>query len=139
MRVNNASSGRPQYYDRNPLTVSVLGYFNAGLAPAGSTLRASYTVPSNRKANISAVSLSMIRQTVATTPLLAGAGIQRTTDVGDFSANLYNNVVGATDEARSGINLFGFAGNVYNLNTFDNSTGGTIQFDLQAWIYEFDA
>lgn len=135
------SSGRAQYYDRNPTNV-IKSLRTAALAPHTTTQRWSYTVPAARKAYIGGAQSSVDRVTAAAPAALSFNTIQVTPNGGSLTDWLDaliegNNVDSRADIASSG----GFmgAGDVIQSEDFDNSTGGTIQYFGSAMITEFDA
>ncbi len=127
---------RPPYYDRNPLAVTI---FNTTLdtAPAVATVRATYTVPTNRKAFVTHFTLEVIRVTAATTSARA---FEYATLAGLISAiaTIENNTVGTQAFAGSGSGYVVLSGQVVQLTTDDGSTAGTVSFIGAIGMLEFD-
>ena len=140
MRITSVGAGaRGAYYDRNPLEVLTLGYQINGLAPAALTQRATYTVPTGRKAFVNDLSADINRATAAGASGKISAIIHRSTASGQWRLSLFNNVVGASATKASGVNRTLLAAAVIVINTEDLSTTGTVDFDIFAYITEFDA
>jgi len=142
MRVGFPGGPRLEWYDRNPI-VRVQNYNPTAVAPHAQQQRWSYTVPTGKKAFIELMQVQAYRATAATTVGMAQAGIFyypnggtnqpllleyiRTNNVGDRAADAIGN---------SGVLL---ASDQLTAYTQDNSTGGTVDYNLNAKIMEFDA
>lgn len=141
MRVGSFAVARPAYYDRN--ATSVRNRYNAAVAPAGFTTRWTATVGAGKKAYVD--------QAVAwinTSTLPTGSGYSRayvettdgTTGVVVCVAQMFTSTTAYTsdvDKATTSITLY--AGFVITSLTADGSTGGTIQYLLDAQYTQFDA
>ena len=142
MRAGTATAvARPIYYDRAAVP-KVLAY-NATVAPHGQTTRASYTVPTGKKAFIESL-FAFIQRASAATAAGNQFGIIGYTPSGGAYADIAAPVVQSnalgTSQALTLTN-FGMmvAGDVIFLQTVDNSTGGT-GWHLQSCKFnEFDA
>lgn len=141
MRGGNAANPRQAWYDRNPLAVWKV--YSAAIAPAGATVRWSYTVPVVRKAYLEGGQASVLRQTVAAPVDIAQAFVRYTPSGGSggplAQANLLNNAVGALDTQNISSSVLGFAGDLFEGVTVDASTGGTMVVRITAKFTEFDA
>ena len=140
--LKGTSTSRLQYYDRNATDVSI-NYFNAALAPAGATTRASYTVPANRAARLEGA-MALVRRITAAAPvgLYAGQVQLQPGGAGNDDVAASFNIGNAIDNGYA-VNA-GDAGHLVAadkiaLITQDASTGGTVLFDLTAKLTEFDA
>jgi hypothetical protein len=127
---------RLAYYDRNPLTAS-LSFIGSALGPHAQTTRATYTVPSTKKAMLTHATLLIERQVVATT---VGQALNNTSVNGPttFMAGIGTNTVGDRDMAAPGSQLVILAGQVVNALTSDVSTGGQVNYLIAVGIQEFD-
>lgn len=138
MRTNNVFSGRPAYYDRNPSNGTAVANLVGG-APHANTTRATYTVPSARKAILSGGYLRMHRVTAAGTLgetrqyLLGGSGgiIQ----INDF----INNTVDFQQFVNFAISSIATAGQSFIIQDFDGGIGGTVDYNGTLEAIEFDA
>jgi hypothetical protein len=139
MRIVNTFSGRPNYYDRGPTQVGIsYGPANA-IAPHGSTQRATYTVPTGRKAMVEAINVNIFRDVVATT---AGLALAQSTVPGGGSLDALNvngNVVGNGAQKLAGVQMLLNAADNTKIFTQDASTGGSHAYSVTATIAEFDA
>lgn len=133
---------RPAYYDRNPITTMV-SINLAVVAPHVLTLRASYTVPANKKAWLDSVWLHIVRSNAAAPAGPAEIRCNETTTVVGAQLATYvyhnNNTVGfdVTQNLANG----GFLGTGDNIQVFtiDTSTGGSCDYDMAVKATQFDA
>lgn len=144
MRLYNSYSGRPAYYDRTPTMVGQV-YSQAAVAPLAQTNQWTYTVPSARKAYMDFALASLI-QNVASAPAgKAGAFIRvnhvDTPTVSPFAAYAVKNAaaVGSSDRSQVGGTVMCKAGDIIKAFNFDLSTGGSIDYEIDASFTEFDA
>lgn len=141
MRLNNVFSGRPAFYDRNPLNVGTS--FNAfAVGPAGLTNHTTFTVPTGKKAYIPGVMAEQSRRTVATTMQTNLLGISATLSgngIDLLQVTSFNNVVGDKVLGTLGLQLYALAGDVITTNSQDASTGGTVDQQYTLPIWQFDA
>lgn len=141
MLNENATAGRPAWYDRNPAGQNNI-YTNT-VAPHAETDRWTYTVPSNKKAWLSTVCLQMTRVTVAA-------------PIGKYYALMYYQPAGGSNFAFLYISSFAnvagderlltispqmglIAGDRLDCATQDLSTGGTVEYFEAATVATFDA
>jgi hypothetical protein len=137
MRVNTGFSAKAAYYDRNPLDVSQ--HFGvSGLAPATLTTRATYTVPSGRKAFLAWVDLTIMRDAAAAPAGRVMIDADGPAAIGILCLQLQN-VVGVITSKTLYQGALSLAGSVHTLDTWDVSTGGTNEVELYRQITEFDA
>lgn len=130
---------RPEYYDRQPIPV-FCAYSNV-VAPAGGTIRATYTPPANYAAFVEVVSLSIRRATAAAPAQAAAFYLNFLPFYGGSFIVLFvtfdSNVVGdVRGDTLSSLGYMAF-GDSINLTTFDFSVGGTLQFTGAAKATEF--
>lgn len=140
MRLSSLASARPAYYDRNA-TTTVLST-GITVAPHSQTTRVTSTIAAGKKAYIEYVYGMMIRVTAATT-----AGFMQITPrftSGGTSAILAqvitvtNSLTTAETKTITGtITLYG--GEVFDINSQDQSTGGTVYYEIAAKLTNFDA
>lgn len=144
-RVQVDSSGRliispPQ--ERDPLQV-VKGYHAAGVAPHGVTQRWLYTVPADRKAIVSLVNCSLVRDSHTGTHLRAGAVILITPNggaaTGVLEAQIGLHLDNELDTVAAAGDIWLHAGDAIDCHTFDTSSAGTISYALSMVATEFDA
>lgn len=128
MRAGTATAvARPIYYDRAPVP-TVIAY-NATVGPHGQTTRASYTVPTGKKAFIESL-FAFVQRAAAATAAGNQFGIIGYTPASaayaDIAAPVVNSNTVGTSQALTLTN-FGMmaAGDAIFLQTVDNSTGGT--------------
>jgi hypothetical protein len=128
---------RLAYYDRAP-TNTALNFQSNAIAPAGTTVRATYTVPTARKAIITGGSCGVRRRTAATTP--AYPNVQLAAPSG-FLAQLStgSNAIDQGADITIASGQVALAGQAIAFQTTDSSTAGTVDFYGVCAILEFDA
>ena|SRR5260370_32424790 len=138
MRVNNVLSGRPAYYDRNPLLNLTAAYSAAAVAPHAQVQRTSYTVPSGKKTIVALVNMSVLKTTVSTA---TGKGRAIMQSAGNFLylAQIFALAAGTSDHAYGAAQLLLIAGNSCQILTDDAATGGSNDYDGVIQGFEFDA
>lgn len=137
-------SGRvsTDWYDRNPVHIA-RNYAASGVAPHGSTQRWTYTVPAGKKAFIEHTVLHAFRNTAAApvgevnlaivvTPA-AAAAVEYTI------RRFFNNTVGAEIQSEASQGGILLAGDAIEARTSDASTGGSMAYNINAKMTEFDA
>lgn len=140
MIVDNAYLARPSWYDRTPTGRGQL--YNATIAPAGTTVRWTYTVPTAKKALVDVVTMQATRQTAAAPIGEAAALIEVTSldaSVARLIQSLFNNTVGAAANGNFAAAIPMQAGETLIGKTYDFSTGGTVNYNVAAHLVEFDA
>ena len=142
MDVNSTPAYRSAPYDRTPLS-GAIGYVAAAIAPHAFVERASYTVPANRKAVVTAASLTAMRQTVAGTSGLVGVELIITPSGGSsvraFYIPLLSNTAGDYASKEIPVNIYLVEGDEIAIYTNDVSTTGTIHYAAGIMYTEFDA
>ena len=142
MRVSSYAVARPAYYDRNAAS-SILGY-SADVAPHTVTTRATYTGAAGKKTYVEYALASCRVSTVGT---VSGRrfGIVRITDATtatcdiariDGASSLVANTV-VSDKCQGMPTIY--AGETVTFLTADGTTGGTIDWVLNAKFTTFDA
>ncbi len=129
--------GRLAYYDRNTTQTS-LNNETLAAAPHAPVTRATYTVPSARKALITSTHIEASRETAATTlgrvRILIGGSFGGAATVTMFENAVGARVVGDPSGGESAI-----AGLQITIQDEDTSTAGTVSFEEQVSVIEFDA
>lgn len=132
---------RPNYYDRQP--TGILVYYTNVVAPHGSTVRGTYTVPVGRVAFLELFFLNGYRNNAAAATGLVQAYVEFTPNGGVASRILqiqfFTNTQYTGDRQQSP--TFGQmkAGDNIRFSTFDGSTGGDCGYILAIKGVEFDA
>jgi len=140
MRVSSYAVARPAYYDRN--SASNTQEYVATVAPHAGTNRFSYTVASGKKMQLEFALAAMYRATAAAA-------------VGQYSAIVFvqvgtntpriayidsvKNTVDKTEQTTSLGSVTIYAGESLSGYTSDGSTGGTVQYVIQAKATLYDA
>jgi len=141
MRIFNGESARLSYGDRNSSNVSVT-FLAAAQAPAGSTVRATYTVPSGRGARLEMLMVSEYRVAVAAPvgrfTMIGALFVGGVTQMDLALAISSGNVAESGDKQIIGdCGILQIADQV-KLITADASTGGTVTFDGTIKVTEYD-
>jgi len=140
-RVGFPGGPRLEWYDRNPITRSL--QYSATVAPHSGTLRASYTVPTGKKAFLEALLVYIRRVTAATTAGLISDSVFYTPSGGSgtylLASELVDNTVNASKIVSHGLSSAVVSGDVLEVWTSDGSTGGTVGHVLTVKITEFSA
>lgn len=137
MRVGFPGGPRLTWYDRNGIDATI-AYSGGAVAPHVVTLRATYTVPTGKKAFLGACCININRDAIATTLGLVFAYLSFA-----GSQSLYvsheNNTVGHAERGSVNVNGVLLAGQTAQLSTGDGSTGGTMDLMISLVVMEFDA
>jgi len=128
-------SPRAMWYDRN--STFIRKTWNGLVGPHAAVTRWTYTVPTGKKTFIGLMSLTMLRETAATTAGEALCYIRIQTQIvlciGLFNAAVdTNRTVAASGEALLN------ASETIDGQTYDSSTGGTISYTSALLLTEFD-
>ena len=124
-------------YENKSLTDRSLTYYGVDEAPHASTIRASYTVPTGKKARVGAGGGAVMRYTVADTPSFVFMIIS----VGAFYASSVehiNNTVGQRECSIVDTDVIIPAGTLCQISTYDLSLGGSMNYLGGIAIIEFD-
>lgn len=141
MRFNNVFSGRPAFYDRNPLT-KTNDFSAAAQAPTADTQEWIYTVPSSRKALITALVHYISRTTVAAPVGTITSRLLITTGAGTIQLGQISFIDNAVDVPHSVVSGGGavlVAAEQVSYHYADTSTGGTVAVSGNSVVTEFDA
>lgn len=138
-RGGHYNPGRQAVYDRSPVG-QALSYTADGVAPHGVTTRFTRTVPAGMRAVLQSAAATLLRVTAA-----APVGLLEVTVTATVAAApvrvvdllLLTNAVGDTQrDVWSGELLLG-AGDVLSGTSADASTGGTVDYRINALQTEF--
>jgi hypothetical protein len=137
VRLTNTFSGRPAYYDRNPIDASSQALV-VNSAPLGTTTEISYTVPTSRKAIVTSGFIRLRRVTVAAPVGVAQDFAGTTTSALSVVRNTVN-TVDAVEHRDFGSSRVLLAAATVTTQAADLSTGGTMDHESGLSIIEFDA
>jgi len=137
VRVGFPGGPRLEWYDRNPISQSI-SYVAGNVAPHSATTRATYTVPTGKKALIGGTQNLIRRATVAGTvgEVLVEfimPGLMVLIDIHE------NNTVGSQSKREISPNSLLLEGDLVQIETIDESTGGTMDYWLYMTVTEIDA
>lgn len=131
-----------QWYDRTPATKGK-SYGASGVAPHVATQRWTYTVPANRKAMLESAQIVQMRETAAGPVGRSSSYIATTTSDAVSAVAAYAvmilNAVGNPIADSKPLQAVLIAGDVVSGNTEDLSTGGTVFYQCNAKLTEYDA
>jgi len=142
VKVGFPGGPRLEWYDRNPYH-RFQSYHGEDVAPHVQTTRWSYTVPYGKKAFVESAFVYVERATAAGTARLAQSQIE----IQPFGQStnylllvaLRTNTVGDHDHEAMGNGPILLVGDAVGGYTVDTSTGGTVDYTMDAKITEFDA
>jgi hypothetical protein len=141
VKLSSMWSGRPAWYDRNPLT-KFLQFSAQGQAPLTVTDEWTYTVPAGRKAFIEYAFIRIMRRTAATSGTEYGAYISYLPSGGSVKNLLWiyieNNTIESKETALLGQGAILYAGDKIDGYVYDGSTGGTVDYQVVCKLTEFD-
>ena len=131
---------RPEYYDRAPLP-QLLNFSAFALGPHAATVRASYTVPSGKRAYIE-LARSFIRRNTAATAVSEVRGTINLNSTDALTNTLVHtefldNATTARHDQVVGVSGLLVAADVVRILTQDAGTGGTCSYYLTAKAVEF--
>jgi len=137
VRVGYPGGPRLELHDRNPI-MRYLYVTLPGTAPHSPTNRASYTVPSGKKAKLMGTYAQVIRVTAATT---LGRILIAMSSTNCIPLELYHldNTVNSGKNIIQGETGILLVGEVLVISTADLSTAGTVDYYAGANLIEFDA
>lgn len=120
-----------------------LVYLASNVAPHASTTRSTYTVPTGKKARVDAISGEMMIKTAAGPAaerrVLFGVVVGGTAYyAGIMSLCADKNTVGNISSLSVGSGLLMLVGQVSNIVSTDESTGGTLDYRMSILITEYD-
>ena len=144
MRVGHLQPTRPEWYDRNPLTLGQVYQADAVSGGAGGTARWSYTVPAGKKCYIDGLMAYLYVAALRTAggfhgaviTYIAGGGAGGTVDL--LNLRVYDNVRGAGKEIAIGAQGMMQAGDRI-LGSDYSATTGTYDTETVAKLTQYDA
>lgn len=131
------AGARAQAYDRNP-AMTDRGNLNTAIAPHGVTNRWTYTVPANTLIQLTTGFICMERVTAAAPVSTYVIQIVGPNGNAILQERSRKNAVGDHFSQASFFGMFALAGDQVIGQTFDNSTGGTIDYSSGIGIVQFD-
>lgn len=140
MNIQYPAGVKREWFDRNGLVVHQY-YIGSSVAPHAQSNRFTYSVPSGRLCMVMGATLNLWRRTAATTPDLWGAGLRL-----EHSGNYYyfcelmgndNNLWVVKNQIFS-CQVICYPNDILRGWTFDQSTGGTVDYELAIFAQEFD-
>jgi len=136
---------KPEWYDRNAIN-QTKKYIAVNVAPHGTTIRWTYTVPNYKKAWLDFIWFSIRRRTAATALIDYGGNVvylfytpKGGTGKVMFNIVLNDNTVDKEWKETISSNIALFEGDKIELITINEDTGGAMDYDVFAKITEFDA
>jgi len=138
--IMNPSGFSPiiEYYDRNPINRTVNVYL-PGIGPHGGTQRWLYTCPANRKALVHRVFGRVIRRTAAANPFDAEIEVYHDGNGPFLRAVIWTNAVNDQDSQTLTALAYVGPGGTLQALSYDNSVGGTVDYEMTYSLTEFDA
>lgn len=137
VKVGFPGGPRLEWYDRNPSTQNIY-YTGSGVAPHGMTSRASYTVPTGKKAFVGGAVGDILRRAAAGTVSEVYA-FYSIGGVNLMAISHFNNTAGHAERGAGLTSSVALAGTTLAISTIDGSTGGTMNYYLSVAIMEFSA
>ncbi len=142
MNIGEVLLARGFYYDRAAAN-KTLQFFSSAIAPHGLTVRATYTVPTGKKAYVDHYMLQHIRTTAQAALSFADTYLRYTPSGGALTyighTFIFNLSVGATDRIVGSGTGFMATGDVIDIATSDSGATGSIDYYMAVKIFEFDA
>jgi len=141
MRVSSFAVARPAYYDRN--AASVVQVVDSSYTPHGQTNRGTYTVAAGKKANLESASIFLLTEAAPTVAARAIATIYILVSAVPCYVVRLDGTAGSTLNTARSAGLNGsptiYPGEQLLFLTLDQSTGGTIGYNLNAKMTLFDS
>lgn len=134
IKGNGASK---QIYEKNAISESA-EFTQNNVAPHGDTLRATYTVPNTKLAEIQMIELFVFRRSAGSS--IGNVEIKVDSSIRGRLATIIfrDNTVGAVSSQNFGKSLLLETGEIITISTEDDSTGGTLNYSINVGITEFD-
>ena len=143
MGILGQAGVRKEPFDRTWTDVGVLTFTGAALAPAASTQRWTFTVPSNKRAILSYAQCWIYRVTAAAPVAEVLDSVKYTPSGGTIRdilvATTLKNAIADEAHAEFGSAFTMQAGDVIAGFTADGGTGGTVTHRVNAQVDQFDA
>ena len=137
VRVGFPGGPRLEWYDRSPSNENI-DYGASSVAPHSLTERASYTVPTGKKAFVSGAYGDVMRRSAAGT-LGEAYAFFTVAAVVLMAIGHNNNSEGHTERGSGLASSVVLTGTKISIETIDESTGGTMNYYLSISIMEFSA
>jgi hypothetical protein len=131
MKLGSLAGARAQYYDRN--AASVLNVYAATVAPHVTTARWSYTVASGKKLLVENLSQRAVRISAATSANTYGTEVGLTVGATGYAVQqvrVYVSTVFLSTIQVDHMALTLYASETLTGHTYDDSIGGTVQFQV---------
>jgi len=134
LRGNGASK---QIYEKNPLSKSA-EFTQNNVAPHVETIRATYTTPNVRLAQIEMIELFVFRKTAGSS--IGNVEVKIDSSIRGRLATIIfrDNTVGEFNSQDFSKTLLLESGEIITITTEDDSTGGQINYSINVGITEFD-
>ncbi len=133
--------GYQDFFDREGRALA-FAFWDTGSAPAGLTVRFTYTVPAGKAALITLRTASIMCRTAAAPRAFAAAYHRSNLSVGGLregvAAQGPGNVAGDNANMAAGVSGPIKAGDILEGVTLDSSTGGFLAYGLGLEVLEFD-
>ncbi len=139
MRLLYPAGVKREWFDRNPVVQD--SNFNATVAPHVSTLRLSYTVPAGKKAFVQCAFISTTRMTVAAPVGEVDWQIRHYDGTNEAIISMIQNIDNTALKPYNQqvtFNVYMTAGQAIRFYSSDTSTGGTVSYNGQLSVVEFD-
>jgi len=137
MKFGFPGGPRLEWYDRNP-ALQAIAYVIDNVSPHAETLRASYTVPTGKKAWVQTEDVFLRRRTAPTTAGLVFGKIV-VVNVHLMEAAFNSAIVDTIATKDLAPQMLLQAGQSIGIYTADASTGGAIDYYITGQITEFNA
>ena len=143
MRIGSLAAARPAYYDRNALSLMVIGTASA-VGPHGFTTRVSQTCPAGTKYVLEYAHRTIERNTAATTSswiyiINRVVDATATNAVNIFASGALYPTVGGISEDHMATAVTIYPAEVLAVLTRDDSTGGTVSYNVTNKLTSFTA
>lgn len=142
MQISSPATSRLAWYDRNSTTIAKSSVLNS-IGPHSTTTRWTYTVPSGKHFILEELAYTYAVTTAATTPKLGQIDFGLTPSGGSRQSLMFNYNYPASVNATGEKELIGQillqSGDVLDVQTADNSTGGELDYNLRGVGVEYDA
>lgn len=142
MRLQHVLQSRPDWYDRNPVSL-IRSFYVPALPPHAATTRWTYTVPAGKKFAVQTIQLNLIRDGATATPAVAtiNAALTPAAGGGDVALLVESplGTLGAADQCTLGTTMVMAAGDALSGTSADASTGGTFSIMCAMTGLQFDA
>ena len=141
MNVGAYRGGRPEFYDRAPISRSQV-YSASSIGPHGATTRWTYTVPAGKRAWCDTVVTTVTVEVAAAAVVFINGAITYQPNGGTAmkvaeTFNKLNTPYDTTSQVVTGLGLMQ-AGDILQASTYNPNTGGSNSFNVNAKLTEYD-